>query len=123
MDSFIVLVGFFAFMLLMVPVFQGMGHRKEKEAKMELMRQHPQHAVEIQKAIDLQEVRYETQVKHAWKPPAAAKKGGVVGKVVVMGLCLAYIVFPIDLIPDFIPLLGWGDDVVAGIVGLKALLK
>jgi len=123
MDSFVLLVGFFVFLVLMVPVFQGIGHRKEKEAKIELMRQHPQHAVEIQKAIDLQEIRYKTQVKHPWNPPEAAKKGGVLGKVVVVGLCLSYIIFPIDFIPDFIPVLGWGDDLVAGIVGLKALLK
>lgn len=29
----------------------------------------------------------------------------------------AYVVFPIDLLPDFIPLIGWIDDLVA-LVGL-----
>ena len=55
--------------------------------------------------------------------PEAVKKGGGLGKFVVVALCIGYILFPIDLIPDFIPVLGWGDDVVAAIIGLRALIK
>jgi uncharacterized membrane protein YkvA (DUF1232 family) len=113
----------FMVLVCMIPILQGYAHRKEKDAKMELMRRHPEHAVEIQKAIDLQEMRFQTQMHQPWKPPAAAKKGGGLGKLVVVGLCIAYIVFPIDFIPDVIPVLGWGDDVVAGIIGLRALIK
>jgi uncharacterized membrane protein YkvA (DUF1232 family) len=44
-------------------------------------------------------------------------------KWLVIVLCAIYIVSPIDFIPDVIPVLGWGDDVVAGIVGLRQLFK
>jgi uncharacterized membrane protein YkvA (DUF1232 family) len=57
------------------------------------------------------------------EPIDAVKKGGFMGKFVVVSLCVAYIFFPIDFIPDFIPVLGWGDDVAAGIIGLRALMK
>jgi hypothetical protein len=45
------------------------------------------------------------------------------GKIAVIAVCVAYIVFPLDVIPDFIPFLGYGDDFVAGIIGLLALSK
>lgn len=51
------------------------------------------------------------------------KKGGGFGKLVVIALCIAYIVFPVDVLPDFIPVIGWADDFVAAIIGLNALLK
>jgi len=41
--------------------------------------------------------------------------------VVIFGLF--YIIWPIDLIPDIIPVIGWVDDVFAGLVALFALLK
>ena len=36
---------------------------------------------------------------------------------------LAYIVFPFDLIPDFIPVLGWIDDGLVLYLTLKRLVK
>jgi uncharacterized membrane protein YkvA (DUF1232 family) len=53
----------------------------------------------------------------------AVTKGGGLGKFVVVALCIGYILFPIDLIPDVIPVLGWGDDVVAGLIALTTLLR
>lgn len=43
-------------------------------------------------------------------------------KVLLIVACAVYIISPIDFIPD-IPVIGWGDDVVAGLIGLKALLS
>jgi len=60
---------------------------------------------------------------HRAEPVIAVKKGGSMGKFVVVALCVAYILFPIDIIPDFIPILGWGDDMAAAIIGLRALMK
>lgn len=46
---------------------------------------------------------------------------------VVLILALLYIVSPVDLIPDFIPVVGWADDlavaVAAGVAALAASHK
>jgi hypothetical protein len=39
--------------------------------------------------------------------------GAVVGGPVMVWLLLAYLLSPIDLVPDFVPVLGYADDVVA----------
>jgi uncharacterized membrane protein YkvA (DUF1232 family) len=44
------------------------------------------------------------------------------GKLLIVVLCLAYILSPLDVIPDVIPVAGWGDDLVAALIGLRALL-
>ncbi len=42
--------------------------------------------------------------------------------VVVIILALLYILSPIDLIPDFIPVVGWADDLAVGVgAGAAAL--
>ncbi|WP_020474153.1 YkvA family protein [Zavarzinella formosa] len=38
-------------------------------------------------------------------------------------LSALYVICPIDFIPDVIPVFGWVDDVVAIIIGVKALMK
>lgn len=41
---------------------------------------------------------------------------------IVLILALLYIISPIDLIPDFIPVAGWADDLVVGLgAGAAAL--
>lgn len=34
------------------------------------------------------------------------------GSTVVLALLIAYLALPIDLVPDFLPVIGWADDVV-----------
>jgi uncharacterized membrane protein YkvA (DUF1232 family) len=45
----------------------------------------------------------------------------VTKQAIVLLLCLIYVLFPIDLLPDVIPIAGWVDDIGAIIIGLKAL--
>jgi uncharacterized membrane protein YkvA (DUF1232 family) len=40
-----------------------------------------------------------------------------------LGLVLAYLALPIDLIPDFIPVLGYADDAITVIVVLRAVAR
>jgi uncharacterized membrane protein YkvA (DUF1232 family) len=37
---------------------------------------------------------------------------------VALVACVAYLVSPIDLIPDFIPVLGWADDALVVLLAL-----
>ncbi len=42
--------------------------------------------------------------------------------IVVLILALLYILSPVDLIPDFIPFVGWADDLAVGVAaGATAL--
>ena len=38
-------------------------------------------------------------------------------------VAFAYVFWPIDLIPDLIPVIGWIDDVIVLIVGISATLE
>jgi uncharacterized membrane protein YkvA (DUF1232 family) len=40
-----------------------------------------------------------------------------------LGLLLAYVAFPIDLIPDFIPVLGYADDAIVVTVVLRSVVR
>lgn len=45
------------------------------------------------------------------------------GVRVRLGLLLAYLVTPVDLIPDFVPVLGYADDAVLVTVVLRAVVR
>ncbi len=51
---------------------------------------------------------------------AQDSKAPLGGKLFVL-LCVGYIVMPIDLIPDVVPILGWLDDIGAAGVALAYL--
>ncbi|HZK35477.1 MAG TPA: DUF1232 domain-containing protein [Aeromicrobium sp.] len=40
-----------------------------------------------------------------------------------LGLLLAYLVMPIDLIPDFIPVVGYADDVLIVAIALRSVVR
>jgi len=40
-----------------------------------------------------------------------------------LGLLMAYLAFPIDLIPDFIPVLGYADDAIIVIAVLRSVVR
>lgn len=44
-------------------------------------------------------------------------------KLVAVVIALLYVLWPIDLVPDLIPVIGWLDDVIALIVGFSVALK
>jgi uncharacterized membrane protein YkvA (DUF1232 family) len=44
-------------------------------------------------------------------------------KKVIAGAILAYLVLPIDIIPDFIPVIGYIDDLVLAVLGLNMILN
>jgi uncharacterized membrane protein YkvA (DUF1232 family) len=45
------------------------------------------------------------------------------GVRVRLGLLLAYLAIPIDIIPDFIPVLGYADDAIAITVVLRGVIR
>ncbi len=56
----------------------------------------------------------------AWQAEPPKPK---LNKYLILGLCIAYILFPLDFIPDIFPVVGWGDDLAAGVIGVKALFR
>jgi uncharacterized membrane protein YkvA (DUF1232 family) len=45
------------------------------------------------------------------------------GVRVRLGLLLAYLAFPIDLMPDFIPVLGYADDAIIATAVLRSVVR
>lgn len=41
----------------------------------------------------------------------------------VLGLLVGYLVFPIDLVPDFIPVLGYADDAIVVALALRRVVR
>jgi uncharacterized membrane protein YkvA (DUF1232 family) len=42
---------------------------------------------------------------------------------VTLGLLVAYLVFPIDVVPDFIPVLGYADDAIVVALALRRVVR
>ena len=40
-----------------------------------------------------------------------------------LGLLLGYLAFPIDLVPDFVPVLGYADDVIVILLTLRGVIR
>ena len=45
------------------------------------------------------------------------------GVRVRMGLLTAYLLLPFDLVPDFLPVVGWADDALIVVWGLRAITR
>jgi uncharacterized membrane protein YkvA (DUF1232 family) len=53
--------------------------------------------------------------------PALRKRrrsGFTLPKIVVILISVIYVILPTDAIPDFIPFVGWVDDLVVGAIGI-----
>jgi uncharacterized membrane protein YkvA (DUF1232 family) len=53
----------------------------------------------------------------------AADRGLPRGVRVRLGLLLVYLLSPIDLVPDFLPVIGYADDVVVVAWALRAVVR
>ena len=53
----------------------------------------------------------------------AADKALPRGVRVRLALLLAYLAFPVDVIPDFIPVLGYADDAIITVAVLRSVLR
>lgn len=40
-----------------------------------------------------------------------------------LGVLLGYLLMPIDLVPDFIPVIGWADDAVIAVLALRWVVR
>jgi uncharacterized membrane protein YkvA (DUF1232 family) len=40
-----------------------------------------------------------------------------------LGILLAYLALPIDLVPDFVPVLGYADDVIVVLITLRSVIR
>jgi uncharacterized membrane protein YkvA (DUF1232 family) len=45
------------------------------------------------------------------------------GVRVRLGLLLTYLLLPVDLVPDFIPVVGWADDAIVVALALRSVVK
>jgi len=55
------------------------------------------------------------------QPPALRRRrrdGFTLPKIVVILISVIYVILPMDAIPDFIPFVGWVDDLVVSAIGI-----
>jgi hypothetical protein len=52
------------------------------------------------------------------KPKGISKIKKIFQIIAILAIAFFYDIFPLDIIPDFIPFLGWGDDLVITILSL-----
>lgn len=50
--------------------------------------------------------------------PKRRREGFTLPRIVVILISIIYMIVPTDAIPDFIPFVGWVDDLVVGAVGI-----
>jgi uncharacterized membrane protein YkvA (DUF1232 family) len=55
----------------------------------------------------------------AWLPTVRSREGSAGG----LGLLLGYLLLPIDLVPDFIPVAGYADDVLLVVWVLRSVVR
>ena len=121
---------FFLFCILMALLFgiravNGQKHGQQRADYLEPIERRSEPLAPMHTAIDMQEEPFHLQVPAVYraKPVTKTQGGSDKKKFVVIALCVLYVICPIDFIPDVIPVLGWGDDLAAGLIGLRALIR
>ncbi len=52
------------------------------------------------------------------EPKGVSKRKKIFQIIAILAIAFFYDLSPIDIIPDFIPFLGWGDDLVVTLLSL-----
>ncbi|NPV50915.1 MAG: DUF1232 domain-containing protein [Candidatus Methanofastidiosum sp.] len=57
------------------------------------------------------------------KEKSLLKEPKAIAAIIFLILNLIYIISPIDFIPDFIPVIGWIDDIIALLIAISIGIK